>query len=146
MFYQLRNARLCAQVSDYGAKLTQLIVPNKDGERRDIVLGFATEEEWRTKETYFNAIIGRCANRIKDGRFTLDGKQYQLPVNNGTNSLHGGVHGFNEKTWTVQEHDDRHIAPPRNHGTTYDPGGACMQKGTEQIRSFAAGMGFISSR
>ncbi len=109
MFYQLRNARLCAQVSDYGAKLTQLIVPNKDGERRDIVLGFATEEEWRTKETYFNAIIGRCANRIKDGRFTLDGKQYQLPVNNGTNSLHGGVHGFNEKTWTVQEHDDRHI-------------------------------------
>ena len=93
MFYQLRNARLHAQVSDYGAKLTQLIVPDKAGEKKDVVLGFATEEEWRTKETYFNAIIGRCANRIKDGRFTLDGKPYQLPVNNGTNSLHGEFGG-----------------------------------------------------
>lgn len=109
MFYELRSARLHAEVSDYGAKLTRLVVPNKEGERKDVVLGFATEEEWRTKETYFNAIIGRCANRIKDGRFTLDGKQYQLPINNGTNSLHGGVHGFNEKVWTVQEHDEKHI-------------------------------------
>ena len=109
MFYELRSVRLHAEVSDYGAKLTRLIVPNKEGERKDVVLGFATEEDWRTKETYFNAIIGRCANRIKDGRFTLDGKQYQLPINNGTNSLHGGVHGFNEKEWTVLEHDEKHI-------------------------------------
>ena len=109
MLYELKNTRLYAQISDYGAKLIQLIVPNKQGEKKDIVLGFATEEEWRTKETYFNAIIGRCANRIKDGRFTLDGKIYQLPLNNGTNSLHGGVHGFNEKVWTVIEHDKKHI-------------------------------------
>ena len=109
MFFELNNGVLRAEVSDWGAKLTRLLVPNKAGDVKDVVLGFATEDEWRTKETYFNAIIGRCANRIKDGRFVLDGKEYQLPVNNGTNSLHGGVHGFNEKTWAVLEHDATHI-------------------------------------
>lgn len=101
MFFELKNGRLQAQISTYGAKLTRLLVPNNQGEVKDIVLGFASEDEWRTKETYFNAIIGRCANRIKDGRFVLDGKSYQLPVNNGTNSLHGGLHGFNEKEWEI---------------------------------------------
>lgn len=101
MLYTLSNGRLQAEISTYGAKLTRLLVPNDQGEVKDVVLGFASEDEWRTKETYFNAIIGRCANRIKDGRFVLDGKSYQLPVNNGTNSLHGGLHGFNEKEWEV---------------------------------------------
>ena len=101
MLYTLSNGRLQAQISTYGAKLTRLLVPNNQGEVKDIVLGFASEDEWRTKETYFNAIIGRCANRIKNGRFVLDGKSYQLPVNNGTNSLHGGLHGFNEKEWEI---------------------------------------------
>lgn len=101
MLYTLSNGRLQAEISTYGAKLTRLLVPNDQGEVKDIVLGFASEDEWRTKETYFNAIIGRCANRIKDGRFVLDGKSYQLPVNNGTNSLHGGLHGFNEKEWEI---------------------------------------------
>lgn len=94
-----------AEISNYGAKILRLEVPNDKGEIADVVLGFNTMEEWQTKETYFNAIIGRVANRIKDGRFTLDGKTYQLPVNNGTNSLHGGVHGFNEKVWDVVSHD-----------------------------------------
>ena len=94
-----------AEISSYGAKILRLEVPNDKGEIADVVLGFKTMEEWQTKETYFNAIIGRVANRIKDGRFTLDGKAYQLPVNNGTNSLHGGVHGFNEKIWEVVSHD-----------------------------------------
>lgn len=101
MFFELKNGSLQAEISTYGAKLTRLLVPNNQGEVKDVVLGFASEDEWRTKETYFNAIIGRCANRIKDGRFVLDGKSYQLPVNNGTNSLHGGLHGFNEKEWEV---------------------------------------------
>lgn len=92
---------LTAEISNYGAKLLRLIVPNKQGEKKDIVLGFNTMDEWQQKETYFNAIIGRYANRIKDGRFTIDGKTYQLPVNNGTNSLHGGVNGFNQKVWDI---------------------------------------------
>lgn len=109
MLYNLNNGVLQAQISDLGAKITQLLVPNKNGEIKDVVLGFSSQEEWENQETYFNAIIGRCANRIKNGRFTLDGKHYQLPINNGTNSLHGGVHGFNEQTWTVLEYDQRHI-------------------------------------
>lgn len=92
---------LTAEISNYGAKLLSLIVPNRQGEKKDIVLGFKTIEEWQQKETYFNAIIGRYANRIKDGRFSIDGKSYQLPVNNGTNALHGGVSGFNEKIWDI---------------------------------------------
>lgn len=100
--YTLRSSSgLVAQVTNYGAKLVSLIVPNNQGVKADVVLGFNTLDEWRTKETYFNAVIGRVANRIKDGKFTLDGKEYQLPVNNGTNSLHGGVSGFNEKVWEV---------------------------------------------
>ena len=68
---------------------------------KDVVLGFKAAEEWRSQETYFNAICGRVANRIKDGKFSLDGHDYQLPINNGTNSLHGGVEGFNAKIWEV---------------------------------------------
>ena len=98
-----------AHISNYGAKILRLLVPNSKGERADIVLGFASLEEWMTKETYFNAVIGRCANRIKDGRFSLDGRCYQLPCNNGTNSLHGGVHGFNEKYWDVVSYDEQHL-------------------------------------
>lgn len=109
MFYDLTNGVISAQISDYGAKITRLLVPNDQGRVADVVLGFNTEDEWRSQETYFNAIIGRYANRIKDGRFTLDGKTYQLPINNGPNCLHGGVSGFNEKVWEVVEHDERHI-------------------------------------
>lgn len=98
----LRNPNgMRAQITNYGAKIVSLYAPNKDGEMADVVLGFNTFEEWRDKETYFNAIIGRYANRIKDGRFTLDGKEYQLAVNNGTNALHGGIVGFNERVWEV---------------------------------------------
>jgi len=99
--YVLYGKGIQAVVSDYGAKILSLMVPNDKGEVKDVVLGFSTNEEWQGKETYFNAVIGRVANRIKDGRFTLDGKTYQLPINNGTNSLHGGVSGFNEKIWKV---------------------------------------------
>lgn len=100
--YTLRGRNgLEAQITNYGAKIVSLTVPNRDGEKADVVLGFNTLEEWQSQETYFNAVIGRYANRIKDGRFTLDGREYQLPINNGTNALHGGVHGFNEKVWEV---------------------------------------------
>lgn len=92
---------LTATITNYGAKIVSLLVKNNAGETADVVLGFNTPEEWRTQETYFNAVIGRVANRIKDGVFTLDGKTYHLPINNGTNSLHGGVSGFNEKEWEV---------------------------------------------
>ena len=85
-------------------KLLHYLHPN--GNTADVVLGFNTLEEWIEKETYFNAVIGRFANRIKDGKFTLNGKKYQLAVNNGTNHLHGGVCGFNQKVWDIVEHTE----------------------------------------
>ena len=103
-FYTIKSSGgLRVEVSNLGAKITKLLVANHKGEIKDIVLGFKTAEEWRTQETYFNAICGRVANRIKDGLFTLDGKAYQLPQNNGGNSLHGGIEGFNAKIWEVVE-------------------------------------------
>lgn len=92
---------MVVEISNLGAKVTKLLVPTAQGEVRDVVLGFKSTEEWRTQETYFNAICGRVANRIKEGKFSLDGKNYQLPINNGTNSLHGGVEGFNAKLWDI---------------------------------------------
>ena len=103
-FYTIKSSGgLKAEISNLGAKITKLLVANRKGEVKDIVLGFRTAEEWRTQETYFNAICGRVANRIKDGKFELDGKTYSLPVNNGPNSLHGGMEGFNAKIWEVVE-------------------------------------------
>ena len=103
-FYTIKSSGgLKVEISNLGAKITKLLVANRKGEVKDIVLGFKTADEWRTKETYFNAICGRVANRIKGGVFELDGKQYQLPINNGGNSLHGGIEGFNAKIWEVVE-------------------------------------------
>lgn len=99
--YTIYGKGIQAVISDYGAKILRLLVPNDKGEVKDVVLGFNDLEEWQSKETFFNAVIGRVANRIKEGKFTLDGVNYQLPINNGPNSLHGGVSGFNEKLWKV---------------------------------------------
>lgn len=97
------------QVMNYGAKMVSLYVPNRLGVAADVLLGFSTFEEWQTKEPYFNAVIGRCANRIKNGRFVLEGTEYQLAINNGTNHLHGGVIGYNERVWTVEKADEQQV-------------------------------------
>lgn len=98
----LRNPNgMRAQITNYGAKIVSLWAPDDKGEKADVVLGFNTLDEWLHQETSFNAIIGRYANRIKDGRFTLDEQKYQLAINCGTNSLHGGIVGFNERVWDI---------------------------------------------
>ncbi len=110
-FYTIKSSGgLKAEISNLGAKITKLLVANRKGEVKDIVLGFKTADEWRTKETYFNAICGRVANRIKGGVFSLQNPsisaqpvEYHLPINNGPNSLHGGIEGFNAKIWEVVE-------------------------------------------
>lgn len=102
--FTLKNRNgMYADITNYGAKIVTLFAPDKDGKLADVVLGFETLDEWIEKETYFNTVVGRFANRIKDGKFTLDGKQYQLAINNGTNHLHGGNIGFNQKVWDVLE-------------------------------------------
>lgn len=100
--YTLTNTKgMSADITNYGAKIVRLFVPDKMGGTDDVVLGFDTLDEYLQKEAYFGAVCGRFANRIKDGRFIIDGVEYNLVINNGTNHLHGGTIGFNAKIWDV---------------------------------------------
>lgn len=101
--YTIRNKNgMSAEVTNYGTKIIRLMVPDKNGKMEDVVQGFDTLQENIDKEPYFGATCGRFANRIKDGKFTLDGKEYTLAQNNGGNALHGGIEGFNAKVWEVK--------------------------------------------
>ena len=82
----------------YGATLQEVVVPDRDGRRENVALGFGTVAEYRAHgDAYFGATIGRYANRIADGRFTLDGRTYSLPQNDRGNCLHGGTLGFDKQ-------------------------------------------------
>ena len=101
--YTLRNARgNQVQITNYGGIVTAIRVPDKNGVRGDIVLGFDTLQGYVDKSPYFGALVGRYANRIAKGRFTLDGKTYQLATNNAPNHLHGGVKGFDKQLWDAK--------------------------------------------
>jgi len=101
--YTLRNAKgAIAKVVTYGATLTELWVPDKSGKNADVVLGFDKLDGYAGEHPYFGATIGRYANRIAKGKFTLDGKEYSLFLNNGPNSLHGGKVGFSRKVWKAE--------------------------------------------
>lgn len=105
--YTLSNERgFQVSVITYGGAITSLLAPNRNGDFGDVVLGFAALEDYVSNPRYFGALIGRHANRIADGRFTLDGVEYQLPRNNNGNHLHGGFNGFDKRVWTAQERDD----------------------------------------
>jgi aldose 1-epimerase len=98
----LSNARgLTARIITYGAAIQSLLVPDRHEEVADVALGYPSMEGYLTKSEYFGATVGRVANRIALGRFTLDGKTYQTPVNNGPNALHGGTKGFDKVNWQV---------------------------------------------
>lgn len=87
-------------ISNYGARIVSLVVPDKNGNLIDVVTGHNNIEEYiASEEPYFGAICGRTANRIAKGKFTIDGVEYTLAINNGPNSLHGGVKGFNSVIW-----------------------------------------------
>lgn len=92
-----------ARVSTLGATLYSLDVPDRDGRYADVVLGDATFAATLATPQYFGTTVGRFANRIAKGKFTLDGRQYTVPVNNGVNSLHGGTRGFDKVVWEVVE-------------------------------------------
>lgn len=85
---------------EYGAAILSLRTPDRGGRMDDVVLGFDTLEGYLGNSPHFGVIVGRYANRIAKGRFTLDGKTYQLATNNGPNHLHGGVKGFDKVVWT----------------------------------------------
>lgn len=95
-----------ATVIAYGAALQALILPDRDGHPADVVLGYDNLAQYLDKPQYFGATVGRFANRIAKGQFTLDGNAYQVPVNDGPNSLHGGTQGFDKVLWTVTKVSD----------------------------------------
>lgn len=98
----LSNARgIEARVITYGATLQSLVAPDRNGVRAEVTLGFDTAEEYESKPSYYGVTVGRYANRIAGGRFTLDGTVYQLPQNNNGNSLHGGTEGFDKRNWRI---------------------------------------------
>lgn len=97
-------------ITNYGAKIVSLMVPDRSGKLTDVVTGHNSIDEYLvSEEPYFGAICGRYANRIAKGKFTLDGATYQLPINNGPNSLHGGIEGFNAKVWDVNQIDGQTV-------------------------------------
>jgi aldose 1-epimerase len=98
--YTLTNARgLVCKVITFGAIITELHVPDRSGKPGDVVLGFDNLAQYVSENPYFGCVVGRFANRIAKGKFTLDGKSYTLAVNNGPNSLHGGKKGFDKVVW-----------------------------------------------
>ena len=108
--YELSNARgMRVRVVNYGARLFSMHVPTRSGDFVDVLAGFDTPDEFRGDNPYFNALVGRVANRIARGRFTLDGRTYCLAHNDGPNHLHGGLEGFDRKLWTVVEAEGGHI-------------------------------------
>lgn len=88
--------------TNFGAKIISLWVPDRNGKLDDVVLGYDTPAEYLVGKSYFGATIGRYANRIANGKFQLDGKEYQLTQNNGSHSLHGGPGGFHNVLWQVE--------------------------------------------
>ncbi len=96
-----------ARITNYGATVTHLLVPDKNGQPGDVLLGFNSFEGFRQKANpFFGCIVGRYANRIAKASFTLNGKKYKLAANNGENSLHGGLKGYDKVVWTIEQTTD----------------------------------------
>lgn len=102
--YTLRNSNgMEAAITNYGGRLVKLLVADRSGKFEDIVLGFDTLAQYVQKNPYFGALVGRYANRIAHGEFSLNGKTYQLARNNGENALHGGLRGFDAVAWQARD-------------------------------------------
>ncbi len=118
-----------ATILDLGGIIQSLFVSDKEGKYKNVVLGFDSAEPYAMPGIYFSAIIGRCANRIKKSRFTLDGKEYILPDNDNSNQLHGGPVGFNSKIWDCTVNGDNSLTL-----TLESPDGDMGYPGNVQVR------------
>jgi aldose 1-epimerase len=102
--YTLRNNQgVEVSITNYGGAITTIKAPDRNGVFGDVVLGYDTLEEYVKNPRYLGALIGRHANRIGGGKFSLNGVEYQLARNNGANHLHGGVKGFDKRVWNASE-------------------------------------------
>ncbi len=94
---------MIVKLINYGGIVTHLMVPDKNGKIKDVVLGYDNLQQYLDDTPYFGALVGRYGNRIAKGKFNLDGKTYQLARNNGANHLHGGLKGFDKVVWDAEE-------------------------------------------
>jgi aldose 1-epimerase len=102
--YTLTNENgMTVKILNYGGIVTHILVPDNDGEKVDVVLGYDSLQGYLEETPYFGAIVGRYGNRIAKGKFELDGKSYQLPLNDGANHLHGGIKGFDKVVWNSED-------------------------------------------
>lgn len=105
--YFLHGGQLSTAITNYGGRIVSLCVPGRSGKLADVVLGFRSIGDYlHAKELFHGALIGRVGNRIAKGQFMLDGVNFNLPLNNGPNHLHGGPHGFHNVVWTVKSATD----------------------------------------
>ncbi len=98
----LRNGGIECEIITYGGAVRSLKVPDRNGNKLDVILGMDDLEGYRKQDKFFGALIGRYANRIGNARFTLGGKDYPLAANDGINHLHGGVTGFDKRVWNIK--------------------------------------------
>jgi len=102
--YILKNKNgMEVRISNYGATIVSIMVPDKQGKFEDVVLGYDNIKGYENGTAFFGCVVGRYANRIANGKFKIDGKEYSLAQNNGPNSLHGGKKGFNRYVWDATE-------------------------------------------
>jgi aldose 1-epimerase len=105
--YTLKNKNgIVVKITNYGGIITSILTPDSKGKTGDIVLGYDSLKGYLTATPYFGAIVGRYANRIAKGTFRLDNKVYKLAINNGNNTLHGGLKGFDKVVWDAREIND----------------------------------------
>lgn len=108
--YFLQNGDISAAITNYGGRIVSLCVPGRNGELADVVLGFSSINGYlNAKETFHGALIGRVGNRIAKGKFVLNDEDYNLPLNNGVNHLHGGPGGFHNVVWDVKTVTDTSV-------------------------------------
>ena len=105
--YVLKNGNMQVAITNYGARIVSIVVPDKNGKLTDVAVGYdAVQPYSEGGDTYFGAVVGRYGNRIAKGKFKLDGKEYTLATNNGANHLHGGKKGFSREVWDAQQVND----------------------------------------
>jgi aldose 1-epimerase len=102
LFTLTNSSGLVAKITNYGTILTEMHVPDRSGKMGDVVLGFDNLQQYLKGHPYFGCTVGRVANRIAKGQFTLEAKSYRLAVNNGPNHLHGGLKGFDKVVWKAE--------------------------------------------
>ena len=120
----LRGAGLEVHVAPLGATLVKVLTPDRTGAVADVALGYDTASAYKQASTYFGAVVGRCANRIAQGRFSLGGLSYLLACNNPPNALHGGPTGFHVREWAVEALlDGRGVPLPAGGATDVSPAG-----------------------